>query len=167
MAAAAGSGAAAAVEAELLSLWRDRREPGAISGAGDRLIALANKPGALDTIEFLLPQFAHILIHLSDDIPEAESLETFVLAVSQMSTHIALQFFWAVYTALEENAPKRMGHAGAPTYSRCARLLLHLEQCVVYGAGGQPKPSDMDALMSQCVKVAVQSSSRARPTCAP
>ncbi|EOD13269.1 phosphatidylinositol-4-kinase [Emiliania huxleyi CCMP1516] len=126
MAAAAGSGAAAAVEAELLSLWRDRREPGAISGAGDRLIALANKPGALDTIEFLLPQFAHILIHLSDDIPEAESLETFVLAVSQMSTHIALQFFWAVYTALEENAPK---------------------------------PSDMDALMSQCVKVAVQSSS--------
>lgn len=150
---------AAAVEAELLNLWKDRHVAGAVSASANRLIDLAQQPGALEEIEFLLPQFAHFLIHISNDVPEAEDLEKFVLTVCQMSTHIALQFFWFVYAALEENTPKRTGQIGAATYSRCASLLLHLEQCVVYGAGAVPKRSgSVDLLMQRCVEVAVQSS---------
>jgi phosphatidylinositol 4-kinase len=150
---------AAAVEAELLILWRERHVADAVSAAADRLIELAQRPGALSEIEFLLPQFAHMLIHISNDVPEVEELEKFVLTVCQMSTHIALQFFWFVYAALEENTPKRTGHVGAATYARCANLLLHLEQCVVYGAGAVPKRSgSVDLIMERCVEVAVQSS---------
>jgi len=150
---------AASVEAELLTLWRRRHEAGVISECADRLIGLAQLPGALEEIEFLLPQFSHVLIQISNDVKEAEQLEKFVLAVCQMSTHIALQFFWFVYAALEENAPKRAGHAGAATYARCAALLLHLEQCVVYGAEATAKQrsTGVDRLMQRCVAVAVQS----------
>lgn len=152
---------AAAVEAELLSLWRSRHTPGSLTASSDRLILLSHQQGALDSIEFLLPQFCHLLIHLAPtDGGEAEALERFVLSVCQLSTHIALQYFWFVYAALEENAPKRTGRAGATLYARCASLLLHLEQCVVYGAGASVERTEHDhALMERCVQVALQTSS--------
>ena len=69
----------------------------------------------------------------------------------------ALQLFWILYALLEENRPKTHP-SKALLYKRCARLLLQLEQCVVYGVGqgSDSLSEDMDRLMQECVSVATQ-----------
>ena len=74
----------------------------------------------------------------------------------------ALQFFWLVYAALQENRIKlgRDRH----TYTHCARLLVQLEQCVVYGGGGALAHGGAEGsseLMQECVRVASESQSSA------
>jgi len=115
----------------------------------------------LDQVEFHLPQFAHLVIHIAEDVPETAVLERFILAVCQVSTHIALQYFWIVYAVLEENNPKHKSDGGAArVYRRCAELLLHLEQSVVYGCGKSADLSEgLDELMKRCVQVAERTSS--------
>lgn len=49
----------------------------------------------------------------------------------------AVQIFWIVYAALEDSSPKRP-KASATVHKRCSRLLLRLEQCVVYSADFDP-----------------------------
>lgn len=151
--------AAEAVEGLLAEIWRRRREEGTISALTDRLIELVSDAAALDATEFHMPQFAHMIIHISSDCPAVAELERFVLAVCQISVHLALQFFWIVYAALQESAPKRKGDKRV--YTRCARLLLNLEQCVVYGYGSSEGGSSvsMQELMKHCVAAAVSSTS--------
>ncbi len=69
----------------------------------------------------------------------------------------ALQFFWMVFSSLQENRPKRGGDRA--TYVRCARLLLQLEQCVVYGVPSTPNTkleskASMADVMKECAAVA-------------
>ena len=65
----------------------------------------------------------------------------------------ALTFFWIVYAAFEENNPKR-GGSDKRIHRRCALLLLHLEQCVVYGCGVRSARSqDVEQLLKDCVQV--------------
>ncbi|ETM42778.1 hypothetical protein L914_11633, partial [Phytophthora nicotianae] len=71
-----------------------------------------------------------------------EDMEQFVLLLSQSSVHFALQFFWMIYAALDENRPKRAGN-NPHTFARCARLLLALEQCFVYGSPAARQASEL------------------------
>ena len=118
------------VERLLLDLWQMRRDAQATEQNCARLIAIA--PSNLPHVEMYLPQFAHMIILLADDLPTVAPIEKFVLSVCQLSLHVALQFFWLVYASLQENRLKAK-QADRQVYSRCARLLLMLEQCVVYG----------------------------------
>ena len=65
----------------------------------------------------------------------------------------ALQFFWLVYAALQENRIK-LGK-DQKTYVHCAKLLVQLEQCIVYGPGAARLTSTSD-LMKECVNVTEQ-----------
>ncbi|KAI9992677.1 hypothetical protein PInf_014544 [Phytophthora infestans] len=95
----------------------------------------------LDQVEFYLPQLAHMVVHLERELP-MEDMEQFVLLLSQSSVHFALQFFWMIYAALDENRPKRAGN-NPQTFARCARLLLALEQCFVYGSPAARQASEL------------------------
>ena len=136
--------AAQKVEAALLEVWRCRREADRVSSLTDELIELIDDASALDAVEFHLPQFAHMLIHIANDAPALSALERLVLAACRVSVHMALQFFWLVYANLQEHSPKRKGDIRV--FKRCTGLLLGLEQCVVYGYGGG-EPEHLRALM--------------------
>ena len=140
------------VEGLVLSLWRQRRESGHIAKVAEQLIALAAAPGALDVYEFYLPQFVHMIVQLSSELPELAAVEKFVLTLCQMSIPLALQCFWMVYAVLQESRPKVGGDV--VVYRRCCALLLRLEQCVVYGSGGTDGGAARD-ILAECVKVAV------------
>ena len=140
------------VEGLVLSLWRQRREAGHIAKVAEQLIALAAAPGALDVYEFYLPQFVHMIVQLSSELPELAAVEKFVLTLCQMSIPLALQCFWMVYAVLQESRPKVGGDVAV--YRRCCALLLRLEQCVVYGSGGTDGGAARD-ILAECVKVAV------------
>ena len=140
------------VEGLVLSLWRQRRESGHIAKVAEQLIALAAAPGALDVYEFYLPQFVHMIVQLSSELPELAAVEKFVLTLCQMSIPLALQCFWMVYAVLQESRPKVGGDVAV--YRRCCALLLRLEQCVVYGSGGTDGGAARD-ILAECVKVAV------------
>jgi len=145
------------VEQQLLRLWHTRKEKGQAASVVDELSAMIRRAGILDEVEFYLPQLAHLIITLVEELPEMAVLERFMLAVCQLSVHLALQYFWLVYAALEENNPKRATRSQS-VYCRCSLLLLHLEQCVVYGHGVQDRRSqDLQNLMQRCVQVATQS----------
>lgn len=146
------------LEELVLTLWRKRMEPGAVKATVGELMKVVKDPAALDAVEFYLPQFAHMIVQLGGDIPDISELEKFVLAACQMSIHVALQFFWIVYASLQEHRPKRGGNRGI--YTRCARLLLHLEQCVAYGVTvSTERSTDQTQLMEECAKMAAESMS--------
>ena len=148
------------LEEQVLALWRRRMESGAIKTIVGELTKLVKDPAALDAVEFYLPQFAHMIVQLGADLPGIGELEKFVLAVCQMSIHVALQFFWIVYASLQEHRPKSGGNRGI--YARCARLLLHLEQCVAYGVTVSTEESaDQTQLMEECSNMAAESMSAA------
>lgn len=148
------------VEALLLELWRGRSDAAKISSICERLIQVA--PTDLEKVEMYLPQFAHLVIALHVVLPTVAPIERFLLTVCQLSIHIALQFFWLVYAALQENRIKLGKDRDA--YRNCARLLLQLEQCVVYGGGGAlagvaATATTANELMQECVRVASESQS--------
>ena len=145
------------LEGLVLSLWRRRNEANAIRDITASLAKLIKDPAALDAVEFYLPQFAHMIIQLGDALPEVSELEKFLLSVCQMSVHLALQFFWIVYASLQEHRPKKPG-SNRSIYTRCAKLLLRLEQCVTYGLTANIEQStDQAALIEECTKMAVES----------
>ncbi|KAL1524325.1 hypothetical protein AB1Y20_019225 [Prymnesium parvum] len=149
------------IEGLLLLLWAERKNAGSIATFCEKLFAIA--PREMDQVELYLPQFAHIVANLADDLaaPDVQALERFLLSLSQLSIHIALQLFWMFYALLQENRPKRKGNHAM--YQRCARLLLQLEQCVVYGAYTTTNAlsEGADTLMNECVQVATEAQSSA------
>lgn len=84
-------------------------------------------------VELFLPQIGHIIVTLPADSPHACALERFVLRASERNIHFALQLAWIIQSALEDNSPGQPD-ADASVYARCARLLAHIEQAVVFGA---------------------------------
>ncbi|TMW55171.1 hypothetical protein Poli38472_013933 [Pythium oligandrum] len=115
----------------MLSLWKYRKDEEFTRELCRRLGKLSLSTTTLDQAEFYLPQLAHMVIHLDKELP-IEDMEQFVLLLSQSSVHFALQLFWIVYAALDEHRPKLNGNPR--TFSRCTKLLLVLEQCLVYGS---------------------------------
>lgn len=115
----------------MIALWTNRKNEKYTNELCRRLSYINVTTFTLDQVEFYLPQLAHMVIHLDTEMP-MEGLEQFVLLLSQSSGHFALQLFWIIYAALDENRPKRNGNPR--TFARCAQLLLSLEQCFVYGS---------------------------------
>ncbi|GMF56726.1 unnamed protein product [Phytophthora fragariaefolia] len=116
----------------MISMWKHRANAPFTAELCQRLCSMPITQAMLDQVEFYLPQLAHMVVHLEQELP-MEDIEQFVLLLSQSSVHFALQFFWIIYAALDENRPKRAGN-NPRTFARCARLLLALEQCFVYGS---------------------------------
>ncbi|DBA02906.1 TPA: hypothetical protein N0F65_005933 [Lagenidium giganteum] len=124
----------------MMALWQRRKDEKFTAALCERLSYLSISKPTLDQLEFYLPQLAHMVIHLEKELP-IEAMEQFVLLLSQSSAHFALQLFWIIYAALDENRPKRNGNA--KTFARCAQLLLALEQCFVYGSPVARKASEL------------------------
>ena len=78
--------AAKDVEALLLELWSSRHDAAKMEAVCDALIAVA--PTDLGKVEMYLPQFAHVIIALPEEVPTVAPIERFVLSVCQLSIHI-------------------------------------------------------------------------------
>ncbi|KAJ8571468.1 hypothetical protein ON010_g5368 [Phytophthora cinnamomi] len=125
----------------MISMWKHRANAPFTAELCQRLCSMPITQAMLDQVEFYLPQLAHMVVHLEQELP-MEDMEQFVLLLSQSSVHFALQFFWMIYAALDENRPKRAGN-NPRTLARCARLLLALEQCFVYGSPAARQASEL------------------------
>uniref|UniRef100_K3WPJ9 1-phosphatidylinositol 4-kinase n=1 Tax=Globisporangium ultimum (strain ATCC 200006 / CBS 805.95 / DAOM BR144) TaxID=431595 RepID=K3WPJ9_GLOUD len=124
----------------MIALWKNRKNEKFTNELCARLPYLSISKATLDQVEFYLPQLAHMVVHLESELP-MEAMEQFVLLLSQSSVHFALQFFWIIYAALDENRPKRNGNPR--TFARCAQLLLALEQCFVHGSPAAKVASEL------------------------
>ncbi|POM62571.1 Phosphatidylinositol 3 and 4-Kinase-like protein [Phytophthora palmivora] len=125
----------------MISMWKHRSNAPFTVELCQRLCSMPITQPMLDQVEFYLPQLAHMVVHLEQELP-MEDMEQFVLLLSQSSVHFALQFFWMIYAALDEHRPKRTGN-NPRTFARCARLLLALEQCFVYGSPAARQASEL------------------------
>ncbi|RLN98025.1 hypothetical protein BBJ28_00016320, partial [Nothophytophthora sp. Chile5] len=125
----------------MISMWKHRANAPFTAELCQRLCSMPISQPMLDQVEFYLPQLAHMVVHLERELP-MEAMEQFVLLLSQSSVHFALQFFWMIYAALDENRPKRAGN-NPHTFARCAQLLLALEQCFVYGSPASRQASEL------------------------
>lgn len=128
------------MRALMIALWKNRKNAAFTAELCARLPYLSISKATLDQVEFYLPQLAHMVVHLEKELP-MEAMEQFVLLLSQTSVHFALQFFWIIFAALDENRPKRGGNPR--TFARCAQLLLALEQCFVYGSPAAREASEL------------------------
>ncbi|KAF0755064.1 hypothetical protein AaE_005091 [Aphanomyces astaci] len=115
----------------MISIWKHRKNVAFTSSLCDELSKLTNTRPILDQVDFYLPQLSHMVLHLEKELP-MEAMEQFVMLLSLSSSHFALQFFWIVYGALDEHRPKKNGNPR--TFTRCAQLLVILEQCFIYGS---------------------------------
>jgi hypothetical protein len=89
-------------------------------------------------IEFYLPQLAHLIIHLEVDWKE-QSLERFVVVLSQSSVHTALQLCFVLIAAMEDYEPENANgkvnvNSNLGYFLRCSRLLNNIERAVVFGS---------------------------------
>lgn len=125
----------------MIAMWKHRANAPFTAEMCQRLCSMPISQPMLDQVEFYLPQLAHMVVHLEQELP-MEDMEQFVLLLSQSSVHFALQFFWMIFAALDENRPKRAGN-NPHTFARCARLLLALEQCFVYGSPAARQASEL------------------------
>ncbi|RHY02690.1 hypothetical protein DYB36_003798 [Aphanomyces astaci] len=115
----------------MISIWKHRKNVAFTNSLCDELSKLTNTRPILDQVDFYLPQLSHMVLHLEKELP-MEAMEQFVMLLSLSSSHFALQFFWIVYGALDEHRPKKNGNPR--TFTRCAQLLVILEQCFIYGS---------------------------------
>ena len=149
-------GTTSKIEVLLLKLWASKQDAVAVTAICKELLEEA--PNDLRGVDMYLPQFAHMVIACADDLQTIAPIEHFLLTISQLSIHLALHFFWMVYTALLENRLKNGGNRA--TYARCAKLLLQLEQCVAYGgaqgksAGNGSATARQRELLTECARVA-------------
>ena len=77
-----------------------------------------------------------MIIHLEAEWDDA-ILERFALVIAQQSLHFALQLNWILQGAIEDYRPELPDGNFNPSYnplyySRCIKLLTHMERCVVY-----------------------------------
>ena len=100
------------VEELLLALWRARKDEEAVKKTCEQLIAVA--PKQLNKVELYLPQFAHMIIVLADDVAAVVAVERFVLSVCQVSIHLVS----APPSVLLQCVPVRCGACGVWSCSR-------------------------------------------------
>ena len=74
------------VDALLLELWRQRASEQAVVQCCSELAKIAQSQ--IEKLEMYLPQFAHLLISLADDVAGVRSIEHFILSACQMSLHV-------------------------------------------------------------------------------
>eukprot|EP00559_Dactyliosolen_fragilissimus_P007795 CAMPEP_0184861306 /NCGR_PEP_ID=MMETSP0580-20130426/6013_1 /TAXON_ID=1118495 /ORGANISM="Dactyliosolen fragilissimus" /LENGTH=955 /DNA_ID=CAMNT_0027358735 /DNA_START=40 /DNA_END=2907 /DNA_ORIENTATION=- len=121
----------------MLLIWQCRDDTGVVEFMAKFVAKHAHSRDVFDGIEFYLPQFAHMMIHLEANWTDS-ILETLALIISQHSIHFALQLNWILEGAIEDYQPETP--EGKPNedfnplyYSRCIKLLCNIERCVVYG----------------------------------
>ncbi|RQM24484.1 hypothetical protein B5M09_002977 [Aphanomyces astaci] len=126
----------------MISIWKHRKNVAFTNSLCDELSKLTNTRPILDQVDFYLPQLSHMVLHLEKELP-MEAMEQFVMLLSLSSSHFALQFFWIVYGALDEHRPKKNGNPR--TFTRCAQLLVILEQCFIYGSPVNKQAKNADS----------------------
>lgn len=100
------------------------------------------------SIEFYLPQLAHLIIHM-DLSPRNQPLEMLAMVISQHSMHAALQLNFLFNAAMEDYQPEmtngQKNEACNPFYfARCARLIQDIERAIIFG--DHEAPPDASAL---------------------
>ncbi|KAG6949851.1 hypothetical protein JG688_00014459 [Phytophthora aleatoria] len=106
----------------MISMWKHRANASFTSELCQRLCSMPITQPMLDQVEFYLPQLAHMVVHLERELP-MEDMEQFVLLLSQSSVHFALQFFWMIYAALDENPLEQCFVYGSPAARQASELL--------------------------------------------
>jgi len=128
-------------------LWRNRENANLVQVLTEMMGKFSDEKTVFDAMEFYLPQLAHMLIHMEQDLPSS-ALENFVLIACQQSIHMALLLEWCVTGALEDYAPElengeKNSNFNERYFSRCAKLSQDIERCVVYGNFQNPTLEDM------------------------
>jgi phosphatidylinositol 4-kinase len=121
----------------MMLIWKFRDDPSVVRFMAQFVTRYAGRRDVFDGIEFYLPQLAHMIIHL-EALWDDAILESFALIIAQHSIHFALQLNWILQGAIEDYQPEMPNgeqnkHFNALYYTRCVRLLLNIERCVVYG----------------------------------
>lgn len=121
----------------MMLIWQFRDDPSVVSFMAHFVTEHAGRRDVFDGIEFYLPQLAHMIIHLEANWDDA-ILERFALIIAQHSLHFALQLIWILQGAIEDYQPEMPNgeqnqNFHALYYTRCVKLLLNIERCVVYG----------------------------------
>lgn len=121
----------------MILIWQFRDDPIVVSFMAQFVTDHAGRRDVFDGIEFYLPQLAHMIIHLEANWNDA-ILERFALIIAQHSLHFALQLIWILQGAIEDYQPEMPNgeqnkNSHALYYTRCVKLLLNIERCVVYG----------------------------------
>jgi phosphatidylinositol 4-kinase len=121
----------------MMLIWQFRDDASVVQFMANFVTEHAGRRDVFDGIEFYLPQLAHMIIHLEAHWNEA-ILERFALIIAQHSLHFALQLIWILQGAIEDYQPEMPNGEqnedfNALYYTRCVKLLLNIERCVVYG----------------------------------
>jgi len=121
----------------MMLIWQFRDDPSVVQFMAQFVTKHAGRRDVFDGIEFYLPQLAHMIIHLEANWDDA-ILERFALIIAQHSLHFALQLNWILQGAIEDYQPELPNgdtneNFNALFYTRCVKLLLNIERCVVYG----------------------------------
>lgn len=121
----------------MMLIWQFRDDPSVVQFMAQFITKYAHNRSVFDGIEFYLPQLAHMIIHLEASWDDA-ILERFALIIAQNSLHFALQLNWILQGAIEDYQPENPNgepntNFNALYYTRCVKLLLNIERCVVYG----------------------------------
>mmetsp|Transcript_15919 Transcript_15919/g.30023 ORF Transcript_15919/g.30023 Transcript_15919/m.30023 type:complete len:917 (+) Transcript_15919:72-2822(+) len=121
----------------MMLIWKFRDDPSVVQFMAQFVTRHAGRRDVFDGIEFYLPQLAHMIIHL-EALWDDAILESFALIIAQHSIHFALQLNWILEGAIEDYQPELPNgepnkHFNALYYTRCVKLLLNIERCVVYG----------------------------------
>lgn len=121
----------------IIELWTHRHEPLYVSRIVDTLSHFIDEKKVFNDIEFYLPQFAHMVIHL-DETWNNKILERLAVLLAQASIHTALQLSFILIAAMEDVQPEFSNGVANPQrnpllFFRCARLLQTIERAVVFG----------------------------------
>jgi phosphatidylinositol 4-kinase len=121
----------------MMLIWQFRDDPSVVNFMSMFVTKFSGRRDVFDGIEFYLPQLAHMIIHLEANWDDA-ILERFALIIAQHSLHFALQLNWILQGAIEDYQPEmpngeQNSNFNALYYTRCVKLLLNIERCVVYG----------------------------------
>lgn len=121
----------------MMLIWQFRDDPSVVEFMAQFVTRYSGRRDVFDGIEFYLPQLAHMIIHLEANWDDA-ILERFALIIAQHSLHFALQLNWILQGAIEDYQPELPSGESNPNfnalyYTRCVKLLLNIERCVVYG----------------------------------
>lgn len=121
----------------MMLIWQFRDDPSVVEFMAQFVTRYSGRRDVFDGIEFYLPQLAHMIIHLEANWDDA-ILERFALIIAQHSLHFALQLNWILQGAIEDYQPELPSGEPNPNfnalyYTRCVKLLLNIERCVVYG----------------------------------
>lgn len=125
-------------------LWINRKNTTEVNEICILLVNNINNKSLFTSLEFYMPQIAHMALHLSDT--RCESLELLILVMCELSMHCALQFHFLFSSALEDFQPENCEGEENPfsnshLHFSCSRIISNIEKAVTFGG-------DFDSILS-------------------